>query len=64
MRLKRAAKLTELSYESLRSAHFRGELAIVKIGGNADGRHAAWYVDVRELERWIASRTFKGGAAA
>lgn len=51
---KRAARDVGLSYTSLRDAHFRGELAIVRIG-------RAWYVDVKELARFIDAQTDRGG---
>jgi hypothetical protein len=41
-------------YSTLRDAHFRGELAVVKIGSG--DRHAAWYFERRDLEKWIESK--------
>lgn len=42
------------SYTSLRDAHFRGELAIVRLG-------RAWYVEVSELQRFVKDHTERGG---
>jgi hypothetical protein len=50
MALKKLAAESGFSYTSLRDAHFRGELAVIKIG-------RAWYVDLTEFARWIESRT-------
>jgi hypothetical protein len=62
--LAKAAKLRGLSSSTVRAAHFRGELAVVKVGANE--RYAHWYIDLRELDRWIESRTVRvsGGSAA
>ncbi len=51
---KRAARELGVPYETLRAAHFRGELPCVRIGASA--RHAAWYFDRRDLESWVESR--------
>jgi len=53
--LKRAAEESGIPYTSLRAAHFRGELAILKNG-------RAWYVTVDELRRWMEARTERGVA--
>lgn len=47
---KRAAIESGFSYSTLRDAHFRGELAVVKVG-------RAWYVEVAELARFVAHNT-------
>jgi hypothetical protein len=51
-RLTRIAKRIGVPYTSLRDAHFRGQLAIVRIG-------RAWYVCPGEVDAWIAMRTEK-----
>ena len=48
--LKRAAVETGLSHSSLRDAHFRGELAIMKMG-------RAWYVEIAELAKFVERQT-------
>lgn len=53
--LRRAAREIGIPYGSLRDAHFRGQLAIVRLGRQT--RYAAWYVERGELNRWIESRT-------
>lgn len=50
MPFKEAARETGFSYESLRDAHFRGQLAIVRF-------NRAWYVEVSELARFVADHT-------
>jgi hypothetical protein len=53
---KRAAIESGFSYTSLRDAHFRGELAVIRLG-------RAWYVEVAELARFVACHTTRGGTA-
>jgi hypothetical protein len=48
-----AAKRSGFSYSALRSAHFRGELAVIRIGA----KRPAWYVSVDELVRFVARHT-------
>lgn len=55
MSLKKASDVYGVPYSSLRDAHLRGELAVVRLG--ASERYAAWYVRPAEVERWISSRT-------
>lgn len=50
MPLKKAAQESGLNYWALRDAHFRGELAIVRF-------NRAWYVEVSELQRFVAEHT-------
>jgi hypothetical protein len=50
MPFKRAAEGSGFSYSSLRDAHFRGELAVIKLG-------RAWYIELAELARFIESHT-------
>ena len=50
MPLKRAARESGYAYSTLRDAHFRGELAIVRLG-------RAWYVELAELQRFTESHT-------
>ncbi len=56
---KKAAIELGIPYTALRDAHFRGELTVIKIGKNE--RHAAWYFERIELERWITAQTVKKG---
>lgn len=51
---KQAALASGFSYSSLRDAHFRGELAVIRIG-------RAWYVEVSEFRRFVAAHTDRGG---
>ena len=48
--LRKAAAEVGIPYTSLRDAHFRGDLAIVRIG-------RAWYVELAELARFIERNT-------
>ena len=50
MPFKQAARGSGFSYTSLRDAHFRGELAIVRVG-------RAWYVELAELARFVERNT-------
>ena len=50
MPFKQAAAEMGFPYTSLRDAHFRGELAVVKVG-------RAWYVELAELKRFIERNT-------
>jgi hypothetical protein len=50
MRFKQAARGSGFSYSSLRDAHFRGELAVIRVG-------RAWYVDLAELARFVECHT-------
>jgi hypothetical protein len=50
MPLKKAAAASGFAYTTLRDAHFRGELAIIRIG-------RAWYVDLSELARFVEHHT-------
>lgn len=54
IRLKTACDEYGFAYSTVRDAHFRGELSVIKIGSN--DHHAAWYIERKELERWIESR--------
>lgn len=54
---KQAAKELGVPYSTLRDAHFRGELSVVKMGVN--DRHGAWYFERAELDRWIESKTVR-----
>ena len=51
---KRAARDLGIPYSSLRDAHFRGELPVVKIGSGES--HQAWYLERRDIDRWIETR--------
>ncbi len=42
-------------YTTMRDMHFRGELAVIKIG-------RAWYIEVAELARFIERHTERGSA--
>jgi excisionase family DNA binding protein len=46
---KKAADETGIAYTSLRDLVFRGEIPVVKVG-------RAWYLDRRDLDRWITTR--------
>lgn len=48
--IKKAAEESGFNYWSLRDAHYRGELAIVRMG-------RAWYIEVDELARFVAAHT-------
>lgn len=50
---KQASKQLGIPYSSLRDAHHRGEIAVVRIGS---GSNRAWYFETSELERWVESR--------
>jgi hypothetical protein len=50
MPFKLAAAESGFSYTSLRDAHFRGELAIIRVG-------RAWYVEIAELARFVEHHT-------
>lgn len=56
IRAKDAARQLGVPYSSLRDAAFRGELPVVRIGGDKDGRHAAWYLERGDVDRWIETR--------
>jgi len=47
--IKRASENTGIPYSSLRDAHFRGELPVVRVG-------RAWYVERNDIDRWIETR--------
>jgi hypothetical protein len=51
-KLTTAAKECGLPYTTLRDLHFRGALAVVKVG-------RAWYVDRRDLDRAIDAMTVR-----
>jgi hypothetical protein len=51
---KRAAQEIGISYSTLRDAHFRGDLAVVRVG-------RSWYVAVNELNRFVEQQTEPGG---
>ena len=50
-----ACKESGFKYTTLRDAHFRGELAVVKVG-------KAWYLAAEELQRFVAAHTERGDA--
>jgi hypothetical protein len=50
---KRAAEESGFCYSTLRDAHFRGELAVVKVG-------RAWYLEDEELARFVERQTERG----
>ena len=50
MPFKQAALESGFSYSSLRDAHFRGELAVIRLG-------RAWYIELAELARFVAIHT-------
>ena len=52
MPLKSAAREGGFPYTSLRDAHFRGELAVIRIG-------RAWYVEVEEMARFVQRQTVR-----
>lgn len=52
-KLTAAARESGLPYTTLRDLHFRGELPVVKVG-------RAWYVDARDLDRFIESNKVVG----
>jgi hypothetical protein len=47
---RRAALESGFAYGTLRDAHFRGELAIIKVGRR-------WYIEVEELARFVERNT-------
>ena len=47
---KRAVKEAGYSYSSMRDAHFRGELAVIRVG-------RAWYIELAELARFTERHT-------
>ena len=47
---KRAAEESGFSYTTLRDAHFRGELAVIRVG-------RSWYVEVAEFARFVERHT-------
>jgi hypothetical protein len=49
---KKAAQESGFSYDSLRDAHFRGELAIIRF-------NRAWYIEVKELARFVEAHTIR-----
>ncbi len=51
---KRAALESGFSYTSLRDAHFRGEIDIIRVG-------RAWYVALEELARFVEHHTQRRG---
>jgi hypothetical protein len=51
---KRAAAELGLPYSTLRDAHFRGELAVVRIGKGES--HQAWYFERADLNQWIKNQ--------
>jgi hypothetical protein len=55
---KRAAAELGVPYSTLRDAHFRGELAVVRIGKGES--HQAWYFERRDIDGWIESRKERG----
>jgi hypothetical protein len=55
MPLKQAAREHGIPYTTLRAAHFRGELAVVKLGASV--KHRAWYVSLEELARFLEANT-------
>jgi hypothetical protein len=52
--LKRRAEAEGIPYSSVRDAHFRNELPVLKIGRNE--RYQRWYVAQTDWEKWIESR--------
>jgi len=50
MPLKRAAETSGFPYTSLRDAHFRGDLAIIRLG-------RSWYIELAELARFVERNT-------
>lgn len=49
-RFKQAVRERGFSYTTMRDAHYRGELAVIKIG-------KAWYVELAELDRFAERHT-------
>ena len=47
--IKRTSQRIGVPYGSLRDAHFRGELPVVKVG-------KAWYLERADVDRWIETR--------
>ena len=52
LRLSEAADYLHVSSGTLRSIVQRGELPVIRAGGNADG-HVPWLLDVRDLDLWV-----------
>jgi len=52
MPFKRACALSGFSYTTLRDAHFRGALAVVRVG-------RSWYLAEAELRRFIDANTVR-----
>ena len=50
MPFKHAAEQSGFSYSTLRDAHFRGELAVVRVG-------RSWYIEKQELARFVERQT-------
>lgn len=50
MPFKVGAEESGFKYTTLRDAHFRGELAVIKVG-------RAWYIEVAELARFVERHT-------
>jgi len=50
MPFKRACQETGFHYTTMRDAHFRGDLAVIKVG-------RSWYVSLDELARFIDAQT-------
>jgi hypothetical protein len=53
---KRAAEESGFAYTTLRDAHFRGELAVVRVG-------RSWYIEVAELARFVERQREQGKTA-
>jgi excisionase family DNA binding protein len=51
---KRAARELGVPYSTIRDSVHRGELPVVRLGRNE--RHAAWYFERRDLDRWLEAR--------
>lgn len=58
MSAKKAAEELGIPYTSLRDAHFRGLIPVIKIGST--GRHARWYFDRKDLEALVVKLKEQG----
>jgi hypothetical protein len=52
MPFKQAARESGFCYSTLRDAHLRGELAVIRVG-------RSWYIEIAELARFMERNTSK-----
>jgi excisionase family DNA binding protein len=51
--IKHTSKRIGVPYSSLRDAHHRGEIPVVKVG-------KSWYLERADVDRWIESKKERG----